>query len=67
MTVTNTAVDPDAGDVLSYSLPTAPSGAQISSNGIITWLATPPLGPNLFQTVVTDNGSPPSAPRILSP
>jgi len=60
LTVTNTANDADLpADSLTYSL-TAPLGAAISSNGIITWTPTELQGPstNTFVTIVTDNGVP---------
>jgi hypothetical protein len=59
LSATNTATDSDPYAVLTYSLLTAPAGAVISSNGIITWTA--PAGvasTNVFTTLVTDNGSP---------
>ncbi len=53
-----TASDPDAGDTLTFSLPTAPAGMTIdASTGLITW--TPTLGQvgNTSVTVrVTDSG-----------
>ena len=58
---TNAATDPDLPpNVLTYTLPTAPAGATVSSNGVITWTPTgSQLGTNIFITVVTDNGVPP--------
>jgi uncharacterized repeat protein (TIGR03806 family) len=61
MTVTNTASDSVPSSVLTYQFLTAPTGAAIDTNGIITWT------PNLFQspstnpitTVVTDSAVPP--------
>ena len=45
------AVDPDAGDVLTYSLPTAPSGMTIdAASGFIRW--TPPAAGQGPQPVV---------------
>jgi len=61
LTVTNTAADADLPtNSLSYSL-TAPTGAAISTSGIITWTPTELQGPstNTFVTIVTDNGVPP--------
>jgi hypothetical protein len=61
LTVTNTATDPDLpANILSYALLSAPSGAAISPDGVITWTPSEAQGPstNLIVTVVTDNGSP---------
>jgi hypothetical protein len=57
LVVTNTASDSDIPtNSLSYQLSTAPAGAVIDTNGVITW--TPSLaqvpGTNVFITVVTD-------------
>jgi hypothetical protein len=61
MTVTNTATAMPSNRVLTYQLLNAPSGAGISSDGIIAW--TPTLaqspGTNQITTVVTDDGTPP--------
>ncbi|HEX5222700.1 MAG TPA: hypothetical protein VFZ59_24300 [Verrucomicrobiae bacterium] len=60
LAVTNTATDSDLpANALTYSL-TAPAGAAISTNGIITWAPTELQGPstNTFVTIVTDNGVP---------
>src|SRR5437588_5059874 len=46
LTVTNTAADPDAGNLLTYALLTAPTNATISSDGIITWTPTEAQGPS---------------------
>ncbi len=58
--VTNTATDSNPSANLMYSLVSAPAGATISTNGIITW--TPPASatnaPATFTTFVTDNGTP---------
>src|SRR4029078_3809693 len=60
LTVVNTATDADAGDVLSYTLLTAPATATISPQGVISW--TPGEGDggtvNTFTTRVFDNGTP---------
>jgi subtilisin-like proprotein convertase family protein len=58
VTVTNTATDSNTNAVLAYSLVNPPAGASISSNGIITWTATPAGLAARFTTVVTDNGAP---------
>ncbi len=52
------AVDPDAGDILTYVLSTAPAGMTIdSASGLIQW--TPDAAGNQPVTVlVTDNGAP---------
>ena len=61
LVVTNTASDPTVprGN-LTYML-SSPAGAQIDTNGIITWTPTPDQVPstNVFTTVVSDNGLPP--------
>ena len=61
LTVVNTATDADLpANTLTYALLTAPAGASISGNGVISW--TPALmqggSTNTFTTRVTDNGSP---------
>ncbi len=61
LTITNSATDPDGSvEVLNYTL-AAPAGAQIDTNGVITWTPAEGQGPstNTFTTVVTDNGVPP--------
>ncbi|HWX19055.1 MAG TPA: Ig-like domain-containing protein, partial [Candidatus Binatia bacterium] len=58
LVVTNTATDSDIPtNTLAYSLLTAPAGASIDTNGIITWTPTQAqdLSTNLFTTVVTDS------------
>ena len=61
VTVTNTATDSNTNAVLTYSLTSAPTGASISTNGIITWTnATPPGLAARFSTLVTDTTSVPS-------
>jgi hypothetical protein len=62
LTVTNTATDSDIpSNHLSYALSTAPGGALINTNGIITWTAPAVTNftTNAFVTVVTDDGIPP--------
>jgi len=57
LTVTNTATDSDLpANGLSYALTVFPSGATISTNGIITWTPSEAQGntTNTFATVVTD-------------
>lgn len=59
--VTNTASDSDIPtNILSYALLDPPTGAQISSAGVISWTPTHEQAPgtNIFETVVTDNGVP---------
>ncbi|HWX19240.1 MAG TPA: hypothetical protein VN578_04945, partial [Candidatus Binatia bacterium] len=59
--VTNTATDVSVpSNSLTYSLVAPPGGAQIDTNGVITWTPVPAQVPstNLFTTVVTDNGTP---------
>jgi len=61
LTVTNTAMDLDIPtNTLTYTLLAAPGGAQIDTNGIITWMPGEAQGPstNIITTVVTDNGLP---------
>jgi hypothetical protein len=61
LTVTNTATDPDLpANLLSYSLGSPPSGATISSGGILTWTPTAGQGPstNRLTTIVSDHGTP---------
>lgn len=61
LTVTNTATDSDIpANLLTYQLLNPPTGAVISTNGIITWTPTEAQGPGLYTitTVVTDNGTP---------
>ena len=62
LTVTNTATD--SGELFKqfiYQLITAPQGAGIDANGVITWMPTEAQSPstNPFVTVVRDNASPP--------
>lgn len=60
--VTNTGSDSNnPPQTLTYQLTTAPSGATISANGVISWTPTPAQvseTPYTFTTVVTDSGSP---------
>jgi len=59
LTVTNTATDLDEPEnPLTYLLVAPPSGATISSNGVITWTPSETQGPatNSLTTVVTDDG-----------
>ena len=56
--VTNTASDSDIPtNALSYQLSSAPAGAAIDSNGVISWTPSVAQVPstNLFVTVVTDD------------
>src|SRR5262249_13886977 len=62
LSVINTATDSDIPtNNLFYQFLSAPNGALISSNGIITWTPAPEQNnsTNLFRTVVTDDGVPP--------
>jgi len=57
LTVTNNATDGDLPvQVLTYTLVTAPAGASITTNGVVTWTPTEAQGPstNVFTTVVND-------------
>jgi hypothetical protein len=60
LVVTN-AVSDDPANILTYNLIAPPAGAQIGTNGLITWTPSEAQGPstNVFTTVVTDNGVPP--------
>jgi hypothetical protein len=62
MMVTNSTVDPDVPpQILTYSLPVAPTGAAIDPNsGVLTWRPGTAMAgsTNLFAVQVTDNGSP---------
>jgi hypothetical protein len=62
LVVTNTATDTDLpANIISYFLQSAPSGAQIDTNGIITWTpaASQAAGTNLIITIAMDDGIPP--------
>lgn len=54
------ATDPDAGDVLTYSLVTRPAGMTINATtGLIAWTpAAAQSGANAVTVQVTDNGTP---------
>lgn len=57
LSVTNTATDGDLpSDKLTYNLTSFPSGASITTNGVITWIPTEAQGPSVatFTTVVSD-------------
>jgi len=56
--ISNSAMDSDLTNTLSYAFLSAPAGAAISAEGVITWTAPAGDGPttNTFITVVTDNG-----------
>jgi hypothetical protein len=61
MTVINTASDADgATQTLTYTLANPPAGAQIDTNGIITWTPVPTQGPGTYTltTIVMDSGFP---------
>jgi PKD repeat protein len=62
LTFTATATDPNAGDVLTFSLDAgSPAGATINgSTGAFSWTPTEAQGPGSFPITVrvTDNGSP---------
>src|SRR5204863_9846707 len=58
----NTATDSDVpANTLSYQLLSAPFGAQIDTNGIVTWTPIDAYATRRSSdlTVVTDNGTPP--------
>src|SRR5207247_2641846 len=58
LVVTNTALTNAAW---TYSLVNPPAGAQIDTNGVITWTPTEAQGPstNTLTTVITNNAAPP--------
>jgi hypothetical protein len=57
LTVTNTASEPNIhATTIGYGLVSAPAGAVINSNGIITWTPST-AGTNTITTVVTNNDS----------
>jgi uncharacterized repeat protein (TIGR01451 family) len=61
LVVTNTAVDHDIPFTgLIYQLINPPVGAVIDTNGVISWNPGDAFAPGtyMFQTIVTDNGSP---------
>ena len=61
LTVINTATDSDIPtNNLTYLLLTAPTGASISTDGVITWTpaAEQNNSTNVFRTAVTDDGTP---------
>src|SRR5206468_1709191 len=62
LVVINTGTDPNTPDnPLSYALVSAPAGAIISADGVITWTPTEAQGPstNIFTTSVTTGGASP--------
>jgi VCBS repeat-containing protein len=62
LVVTNAATDPDLpAQTLTYSLLSPPTGATISSAGVISWTPSEAQGPGTYTitTRVVDNGSPP--------
>jgi cysteine-rich repeat protein len=63
LTFTASAVDPDAGQILSYSLMGAPSGAVIDSvTGVFSWTPTlAQFGTFNFSVKAMDDGSPPAS------
>jgi hypothetical protein len=55
ITMTNTATDSDIPvNTLTYVLTTAPAGATISTNGVITWTPSTAPSTNTITTMVTD-------------
>ncbi len=51
------AADPNAGDVLAYSLTTAPTGMTITATGLVQWTPTEAqVGPNAVIVRVQDQG-----------
>ena len=57
LTITNTAAEADPRATVTYSLLSAPLGASISTNGIITWTPTAAQSPstNTITTVATSS------------
>ena len=68
LTVTNTATNPNIHSVpAGYGFLAAPSGAQISSAGVITWLPAGGPSTNLISTVATNyNPYDPVTPRLMA-
>lgn len=61
LTLTNTAIDPDSWQTLSFGLASAPSGATLaSSTGVLSWRPTMTQASttNAITVTVVDNGSP---------
>jgi hypothetical protein len=61
LVVTNTAQDSDIpARMLTYQLVDSPVGAEVDTNGVISWTPTEAQGPstNTFTTIVTDDGNP---------
>src|SRR5262249_4474761 len=61
LTFTAQATDADAGQTVTYSLTTAPTGATIdAATGAFTWTPSEAQGPKSYAVTVqtTDNGSP---------
>jgi cysteine-rich repeat protein len=61
LTFTASAMDPDPGDILTFSLVKPPAGATINpSTGLFTWTPTEAQGPGIYRFTVrvTDSGSP---------
>src|SRR5262249_7280765 len=61
VTLTAQATDPDAGQTVTYSLTSAPSGATINGGtGAFSWTPSEAQGPGSYTVTVraTDNGSP---------
>lgn len=58
-TYSASATDPDPGDVLTFSLTTAPAGATINgTTGLLSWTpSATQTGPQGFTVRVTDNGT----------
>jgi hypothetical protein len=59
LSVTNTATDSDLpANVLAYQLMTAPTGASINTNGLITWTPSEAQGPGSYAiTTIVSDGS----------
>ncbi len=59
LTFTATAIDPDVGQTLTFSLGAgAPIGASITSGGVFTWTPSEGQGPGVFSvTVIVSDGS----------
>ncbi|MFO7618756.1 MAG: Ig-like domain-containing protein [Thermoplasmata archaeon] len=52
LTVIVPVTDPDVGNILVYSLVTAPSGASISAGGVFTWVPTEAQGPGTYTVTI---------------
>jgi len=62
LTVTNNAIEPVSGQILTFALVSAPDGMSVNpATGVINWTPTQTQSPSSNKVVVsvTDNGTPP--------